>query len=83
MRVKLLFFARAREVAGTEGCDLELPGDATTDSLLQAVRERWPDLENVLAGALLAVNQEYHPRGTCEPLKDGDEVAIIPPISGG
>ena len=81
MRVKVLFFAAAREEAGSRELALELPGGATAGSLLDLLVQRFPGLLPLLPALQLAVNQAYAPHDT--PLAEGDEVALIPPISGG
>ena len=67
-------FARYRALLGFS--DLELPGPATLGDLLAA-----PRFAALPKDALLAVNQSFADRTT--PLKDGDEVALMPPVSGG
>ena len=76
VRVVVRLFAGLREQAGTGRRELELPAEAT----LAAV---WPALElgDEPAGLLYAVNRAYAERE--RPLADGDEVALIPPVSGG
>jgi molybdopterin synthase catalytic subunit len=83
MLVRVLYFARAREVAGAAEESLELPGGCGTAALLAALRARHPGLEGVLRSCVFAVNQEYVALDQEVPLKEGDEVAIIPPLSGG
>lgn len=80
----MLFFASCREMAGTKEMCLELPGDSSSVSKLrQRIPEKLPGLKPVAATVTLALNQEYLDPETDAPLKDGDEVAFIPPISGG
>ncbi len=69
-------FAGLREQAGTRQRKLELPDDAR-------VADVWPalGLGEEPAGLVYAVNRSYAERST--PLADGDEVAVIPPVSGG
>ncbi|KAI8463979.1 MAG: ThiamineS/Molybdopterin converting factor subunit 1 [Monoraphidium minutum] len=84
MRVRVLYFARSREAAGGAGEEaLELPEGSTTAQLLDLLRGRHPALESVLRACVLAVNQEYVGLDAALPLKEGDEVALIPPLSGG
>lgn len=91
MRVSVKLFARGRELAGgAAGAEFELADGATTRELLAAAEERFPGLAtpDFRETLVLAVNCEYVPVGgeEGEPprvLKDGDEVAFIPPISGG
>lgn len=70
----VLAFARYRDLLGFER--LELPAAASLGALLED--ERFAKLPK---DALLAVNQEFADRGAA--LKDGDEVALMPPVSGG
>jgi MoaE-MoaD fusion protein len=74
--VVVRLFAGLRERAGTDRRELELDEGA-------AVEDVWPalDLGDEPAGLLYAVNRTYADRG--QPLGEGDEVALIPPVSGG
>lgn len=88
--VTVLFFAASRDAAGgatRETVALAAGGannaPPTTDALLAALVERHPALEAVLRSCVLALNQEYVARGEGRPLRDGDEVAVVPPLSGG
>ena len=76
MRVVVRLFAGLRELAGTGQRQLELPGDAS-------VRDVWPllGLGDEPPGLLYAVNKQY--AEAAQALADGDEVALIPPVSGG
>jgi len=76
MRVAVRLFAGLRERAGTAARDIELADGAT-------VGDVWPALTlgDEPAGLLYAVNKEYAERASS--LSDGDEVAVIPPVSGG
>src|SRR6478672_5460611 len=76
MKVAVRLFAGLRELAGTRSTDIELPEGSTAADV-------WPALElgTEPPGLLLAVNKDYAPRDTV--LRAGDEVALIPPVSGG
>jgi molybdopterin synthase catalytic subunit len=76
MRIAVKLFAVLRERAGARSLELELPDGACVDDV-------WPALElgEEPPGLLLAVNRAYVGRDTL--LSDGDEVALIPPVSGG
>lgn len=74
MKVRLLFFAALRERMGQSELDYE----ALDGETVSALAERLFGFERSL---LFAVNREYVPREYS--LRDGDEVAFIPPISGG
>ena len=76
MRVVVKLFAGLRERAGTGERPLELPDGALASDV-------WPELGlgDEPDGLLYAVNREYAESG--QPLAEGDEVALIPPVSGG
>ena len=76
MRITVRLFAGLRELAGTARRELELPDGSSVEHV-------WPTLElgDEPAGLLYAVNRAYAERG--QPLEEGDEVALIPPVSGG
>ena len=82
VRVRLLFFGAAREAAGADELTLEVGAPATVSSALAAVLERHPALRRFGRSLLVALNQEYA-RDADAPLKDGDELALFPPVSGG
>ena len=76
MRITVRLFAGLRERAGTGEREVELPDGAT-------LADVWPALGvgDEPAGLLYAVNREYAARD--HPLAEGEEVALIPPVSGG
>jgi molybdopterin synthase catalytic subunit len=79
--VRARLFARLREQAGTDTDTVELPAGSTVDDVYEAVRRLHPGLEadrNVVRAAL---NQEFADWDAA--VADGDEVAFIPPVSGG
>lgn len=81
MRVQILLFGQLKEVAGRERDTLELPEGARVADLLRRYAEARPALlpyYNVMA---VALNQEYSEAEAA--LHEGDEVALIPPVSGG
>lgn len=82
--VRVLYFAKAREVAGLAEEEVQLQEPNThSDALTQEIVRRHPGLSSVLTTCVLAVNQEYVQVGERVGLKQGDEVAVIPPLSGG
>lgn len=81
MQVKVLFFGRLRELVGAAEEQVELPAGASVADLVGRYRQlvpRWNDFQPSLA---VAVNQEY--ADPAAPLRAGDEVAFLPPVSGG
>jgi len=85
--IKVLFFASAREAAGDiTSVDLELDAGADTASLRKLLAELYPKLAPMVLdeeNLTLALNEEYVADGQILPLKTGDIIALIPPISGG
>jgi molybdopterin converting factor subunit 1 len=81
VRVRVRLFAMQRELAGTRELGLELPARATVEDAWVAVVERIPALAPGRTGLRFARNGEYAAPETA--LEDGDEVACIPPVSGG
>jgi MoaE-MoaD fusion protein len=76
VRVTVRLFAALRERAGTGRRELELPQGATAGDVFAAL-----EIGAEPPGLAYAVNQEYSERSAA--LNDGDEVALIPPVSGG
>jgi molybdopterin converting factor subunit 1 len=87
IRVQVLFFASAREAAGNvASADLEFDASADTSILRKRLAELYPKLAEMVLdedNLTLALNEEYVASGQILPLKNGDTVALIPPISGG
>jgi molybdopterin converting factor subunit 1 len=81
MRVTVLYFAAARERAGTSSETLEVRDGATAKEALDAACERHPALQAVAGKLRLAIDQEF--AAADRVLRDGSELALIPPVSGG
>jgi MoaE-MoaD fusion protein len=81
MRVRVRLFAIQRELAGTREVALELLEGAAVEDAWAAVVGRFPGLAPGRASVRFARNGDYAEPATT--LKDGDEVAFIPPVSGG
>lgn len=80
MQLKILTFAQLREQLGPV-LTLELPDGASVADLQQQLQARWPENE-ALRAARLAVNRNYVLDQSLS-LAAGDEIALIPPVSGG
>lgn len=81
MTIRVHLFARARELAGTLLVEAPLPANATVAMLRAKLAEQVPALAKLLETSAIAVNHDF-----AEPelvLAASDEVAIIPPVSGG
>jgi molybdopterin converting factor subunit 1 len=83
MQITVLFFAASREATGTAQQQVELPEGATTHTLWEHLLAAHPPLAAIKASCVLAVNQQYVQPSEAQPLAPRDEVAIIPPLSGG
>lgn len=85
LRVRVVYLARLRDALGSAGETLQLPADeATVDSLVGALRRRGGAFAAELAegrAVRFAVNHRIAPRS--QSIADGDEVAILPPVTGG
>ncbi|MGH7545484.1 MAG: MoaD/ThiS family protein [Gemmatimonadota bacterium] len=80
MRVRALFFAAYREWAGHDSLEAELRPGATVADLVAEIR-RAPGLDRLPAAPVVAVNEAY--ARLDQGLEEGDEVAFLPPVSGG
>ncbi|MGH8976497.1 MAG: MoaD/ThiS family protein [Acidimicrobiia bacterium] len=84
MTVRLLLFASAREAAGLREDTFEVASASTVDGLLAAAGARYgPQFATVLGSSRIWVNADEPPSGGATALHDGDEVAVLPPVSGG
>ena len=81
IRVEVLFFAIAHDLAGTTSTSLELQDPATVRDAESALKEQFDWLGAGLASYRVAVVEEFATSDT--PLRDGSTLAIIPPVSGG
>ena len=84
MTVRLLLFAAAREAAGRGIDEYDREAAPSVGALLGAATSRYgPTFEAVLATARVWVNGDEPAAGSATRLADGDEVAVLPPVSGG
>ena len=81
MNVRVLFFGRLTESLSAEPWTLDLAKGAAVADLLSALDLRQPGVGEQLQRCMVAVNQEYADRA--RKLSEGDEVAFLPPVSGG
>lgn len=81
MHVTVRLFARLREIAGAAEMRREVPAGATARTVWDALVQDFPELAAYATSISVAVNEEYASKTTA--IADGDEVAFLPPISGG
>src|SRR5580658_4484996 len=81
MRVTVLFFGVLKEMLSSGSQTLDLPAGSTVDAVLEHYRDLLPQQPKLWSTLAIAVNQSYAVKGCL--LRDGDEVALLPPVSGG
>lgn len=81
MQIRLRFFASVRERLRRQEATCSLPQGATVGALLDQLCDDYPALAEVRESLSIAVNHEYV--DASHTLTDNDEVALIPPVSGG
>jgi molybdopterin converting factor subunit 1 len=81
MKVRVRCFAAAREIVGTAELVVDLPEGSTLSQLFDRIQRQFPRLQGLAGSLLFSVNREYAPSD--RRLAAEDEVALIPPVSGG
>ena len=81
MRITVKLFAILRDRAGTAELPLELPAEATVQSACSQIVKELPEIRELLSKVAFAINREYVKPDTI--LREGDELALLPPVSGG
>jgi molybdopterin synthase sulfur carrier subunit len=80
MECEVLLFGVAREIVGSSKTMVKLESDGNVDDLMTSLKRSYPDFER-LTSFVIAINNEY--ADSERKINDGDEVAVIPPVSGG
>jgi molybdopterin converting factor subunit 1 len=80
MKIKVLAFGIARDICGGRELELDVPEVLDTDALKSFLEQHYPGLSAIKTYAL-AINQTY--AAARQTIQAGDEIAIIPPVSGG
>lgn len=84
VEVRVLYFAKSRDLAGTAEETIKVPDRVTSQLLLEIITDRHIELKTIQQNLILAVNQDYISEESGEiQLNPGDEIAVIPPLSGG
>ncbi|HXY38081.1 MAG TPA: molybdopterin converting factor subunit 1 [Vicinamibacteria bacterium] len=81
MRIRVRLYAWLREAAGRREAELALPEGATAEEAWRQLAAQHPALAGHRPGLMASVNRRY--AGFDTALAEGDEVAFIPPVSGG
>jgi molybdopterin converting factor subunit 1 len=81
IRVKVLFFGRLKEAAGVAEESVELARGSRIEDLFAGFIARFPELARYRGSLVASRNQEFTAWST--PLDSGDEIAFLPPVSGG
>ena len=81
MRIKVLFFGMLKDIVGEPEQSVILEEGGSIGRLLEIYAARFPQLARHSSSLLFSRNREFVGRGEC--LKEGDEVAFLPPVSGG
>jgi molybdopterin converting factor subunit 1 len=81
MKVRLLFFAVLRDITGSDARELTLADGTTARDVWQSLRESYAKLADYTQPPMIAINETY--ASPDDVLRDGDELAFIPPVAGG
>jgi molybdopterin synthase catalytic subunit len=81
MRVRILFFGVLKDLVGRPSEEADLPAGADLRAVFDTVAARCPPLKEMARSIVLARNREFVDLST--KIEDGDEVAFLPPVSGG
>src|SRR5258706_3496977 len=81
VRIRVLFFGVIRDVVGLREDTLDIAEGGNLGSVFEHYAGRFPRLHGMAASTVLALNQQFS--SPSAPLAEGDEVALLPPVSGG
>ena len=81
MHIRIRLFARLRELAGASELTRQVPDQATASDAWRVLTAEFPAMVEYGRSVSCAVNEEY--ARLTAPLREGDEVAFLPPVSGG
>lgn len=83
LSIDVLFFAKSREITGVKQAKIELPIRTSSNDILQHILVKYPGLEVIRDNIILTLNENYLEGNENIDLRPSDEIAVIPPISGG
>ncbi len=81
VNITILYFAFIKELTGVKADTMKLPYGSTIQNLLTNILNIYPQINSLIKSVKVSVNYKVVDKNTI--LKDGDEVALLPPISGG
>jgi molybdopterin converting factor subunit 1 len=81
VRIRVLFFGIIREITGLREENIQVPEGARLETVLEDYSTRFPKVREMAGSVVLALNQQFAPPESV--VSDGDEVAFLPPVSGG
>ena len=81
MKVRLLFFAVLRDIAGVDERELSLDDGTTANDVWESLRRTYAKLADYAQPPMIAINESYAAPDAL--LRDGDELVFIPPVAGG
>jgi molybdopterin synthase catalytic subunit len=81
MRVRVLFFGPLKDLVGTSSEEIDLPAGSDLRAVFEHYQARQPRLGELARSIVMARNREFAPPST--PVSEGDEIAFLPPVSGG
>jgi len=81
IRITVLYFANVKDITGVKKETMNLTQDTSIKKLLTKISLKYPAIKNILDVVKISVNYKMMEMNTI--LNDGDEVALLPPVSGG
>lgn len=81
VRIRILFFGAVRDIVGCREASFEVEEGGKVETVFEAYAAKFPKLREIASSLVLALNQEFTTPAAA--LSDGDEVAFLPPVSGG
>lgn len=80
MKLNILLFGITKDIIGKSKLSYEVPDQATVPDLIESLKKSYPALQDI-SSVMVAVNNEYGQKD--QTLHENDEIAMIPPVSGG
>ncbi len=81
MKIKVLYFSSIKDKLKKKEDVLDISENTTLEDVISLLKEKYPEIAESLDKSMFAVNEEYADKDKI--LKEGDTVAVIPPVSGG